>query len=85
MLIRVKIIKENPDGSADAKVTVDKEGMQFLLQEGFTAVLLKVIEREKANVSKRLSSRRKPLRKKGDPAVGLHTSKQDRVSRRKHN
>lgn len=85
MLIRVQIVKENPDGSADAKVTVDKEGMQFLLQEGFNAVLWKAIQTEKANVSKSASGRRKPLRAKSDSAVGLHRDEQPRVSRRKRN
>lgn len=83
MLIRVRIVKENLDGSADAQVTLDKEGMQFLLQEGFTAILWKAIEMEKANVSKSAPSRRKSLRTKSDPAVGLHSGKQSRVSRRK--
>jgi len=83
MLIRVKLVKDNPDGSADAEVTLDKEGMQFLLQEGLTAVLWKAIEMEKANVSKSASGRRKSLRAKSDTAVGLHSDKQPRVSRRK--
>ena len=33
-LINVKIIKENKDGSADAKVTFNKEGLETLVQWG---------------------------------------------------
>lgn len=83
MLLRVQIVKENPDGSAIAEIEMDQEGHKFLLQEGFTAVLWKAIETEKANVSKSASGRRKPLRAKSDSAVGLHRDKQPRVSRRK--
>jgi len=39
MNITVKIIKENKDGSANAMVDFDKEGLEFLVQEGILHIL----------------------------------------------
>jgi hypothetical protein len=39
MNITVKIIKENKDGSANASVDFDKEGLEFLVQEGLMSVM----------------------------------------------
>ena len=47
MDIKVKITKENKDGSADAEVTFDKEGLEFLVQEGLQALLRQFIEQNK--------------------------------------
>jgi hypothetical protein len=47
MNINVKIIKENKDGSADATVRFDKEGLEFLVQEGLLAVLRQFIDENK--------------------------------------
>jgi hypothetical protein len=47
MDIKVQIIKENKDGSADATVRFDKEGLEFLVQEGLLAVLRQFIEQNK--------------------------------------
>jgi hypothetical protein len=47
MDIKVQIIKENKDGSADATVRFDKEGLEFLVQEGLLAVLKQFIEQNK--------------------------------------
>ena len=47
MNINVKIIKENKDGSADATVCFDKEGLEFLVQEGLLAVLRQFIDENK--------------------------------------
>jgi hypothetical protein len=44
MNISVKIIKENKDGSADAKVRYDKEGLETLVQWGIVAMLTKAID-----------------------------------------
>jgi hypothetical protein len=86
MEIQLRVIKENPDGSADAMVTFNKEGMEFLIQEGLIAILKQYIEEEKAKREcKPKPSGRKPLLKKSNPTVGLHSVKQSRVSRRKHN
>jgi ssDNA-binding replication factor A large subunit len=84
MEIQLKVIKENPDGSADAVVTFNKEGMEFLIQEGMISILKRYIEEEK-NERKSKSSGRKSLRTKADTDVGLHSGKQHRVSRGKRN
>jgi hypothetical protein len=47
MDIIVKVVKENKDGSADALVHFDKEGLEFLVQEGMLAVLRTFIEQNK--------------------------------------
>jgi len=45
--ITVKVVKENKDGSADAVVHFDKEGLEFLVQEGLLSVLRTFIEQNK--------------------------------------
>ena len=47
MEIIVKVIKENKDGSADAIVRFDKEGLEFLVQEGILSILKQYIEQNK--------------------------------------
>ncbi len=47
MEIMVKVIKENKDGSADAIVRFDKEGLEFLVQEGILSILKQYIEQNK--------------------------------------
>ena len=47
MEISVKIIKENKDGSADAEVKFDKEGLEVLVQWGIVAMLTKAIDEYK--------------------------------------
>jgi hypothetical protein len=44
MNITVKIIKENKDGSADAMVRYDKEGLETLVQWGLVAMLTKAVD-----------------------------------------
>jgi len=44
MDIRVQIVKENKDGSADAEVKFDKEGLEVLVQWGLVAMLTKAID-----------------------------------------
>ena len=51
MQIQIEIVKENADGSADAMVHFDKEGLGILVEEGVISILRKYIEQEK-NVSK---------------------------------
>lgn len=50
MNITLKVISENPDGSANANVTYDEEGMEFLVQEGVTAILKQYIKQQKGEV-----------------------------------
>ena len=42
--IQVKIIKENDDGSANAQVDFDKQGLETLVQWGLVAMLTKAID-----------------------------------------
>ena len=44
MKIDVKIIKENEDGSANAQVDFDKEGLETLVQWGLVSILTKAID-----------------------------------------
>ena len=43
MDIKVEIVKENEDGSADALVHFDKEGLGILVQYGIISMLTKAI------------------------------------------
>jgi hypothetical protein len=47
MKIAVRIIKENKDGSADAQVKFDKEGLEVLVQWGLVAMLTEAIDEYK--------------------------------------
>ena len=47
MKIQVKIIKENPDGSANAQVDFDKAGLETLVQWGLVSLLTKAIDEYK--------------------------------------
>lgn len=47
MEIKLKIIKENKDGSANAMVDFDKEGLEFLVQEGMLSLINQAIETNK--------------------------------------
>lgn len=47
MKIQVKILNENPDGSANAQVDFDKEGLETLVQWGLVALLTKAIDQYK--------------------------------------
>ena len=44
MKIDVKIINENEDGSANAQVDFDKEGLETLVQWGLVGILTKAID-----------------------------------------
>jgi len=47
MKIQVKILNENPDGSANAQVDFDKKGLEVLVQWGLVALLTKAIDQYK--------------------------------------
>lgn len=47
MEITVKVVKENKDGSANAIVDFDKEGLEFLVQEGLLSVLTQHMKQNK--------------------------------------
>ena len=47
MQIQLQIIKENEDGSADALVHFDAEGLAILVEAGVLSILRQYIEQEK--------------------------------------
>ena len=47
MNIKLEIIKENKDGSANAMVDFDKEGLEFLVQEGLLSLINQAIAQDK--------------------------------------
>lgn len=50
MKIKVKIVKELPDGSAECLVTYDKAGLKFLIQAGFDVIMEEAVGlRERKN------------------------------------
>jgi hypothetical protein len=61
--ITVKIIKENKDGSANATVDFDKEGLEFLVQEGLLSVMQQYIEQNE-NAKEGAKLRKKIAKKK---------------------
>ena len=63
MEITVKVIKENKDGSANASVDFDKEGLEFLVQEGLLSVLTQYMEQNK-NAKEGVKLRKKLSKKK---------------------
>jgi hypothetical protein len=52
MNIQIEIVKENKDGSADALVHFDKEGLEILVQTGILSILRQYIEQEKKTAKK---------------------------------
>lgn len=54
MQIQIEMIKENPDGSADAVVHFDAEGLGILVEAGIISILRQYIEQEKKTAKKRL-------------------------------
>jgi len=47
MLIQIKRIRENIDGSANVEVVCDSQGRKMLLQHGLESMLVKAIENMK--------------------------------------
>jgi hypothetical protein len=57
MQIQIEIIKEHKDGSADALVHFDAEGLGILVEAGIINILRQYIEQEKnANKGKKRKS-----------------------------
>lgn len=63
MNITVKVIKENKDGSANAMVDFDKEGLEFLVQEGLLSVIQQYIKQNE-NAKEGAKLRKKMAKKK---------------------
>jgi hypothetical protein len=47
MNIQIEVVKENEDGSADAMVHFDKEGLAVLVEEGVLSILRQYIDQKK--------------------------------------
>ena len=54
MQIQIEIIKENKDGSADAKVHFDAEGLGVLVEAGIISILRQYIDQEKKEAQLRI-------------------------------
>lgn len=52
MNIQIEIIKENKDGSADALVHFDKEGLGILVEAGIISILRQYIDQQKKTAKK---------------------------------
>jgi hypothetical protein len=63
MKIELKVVRENKDGSATAQVDFDKEGLEFLVQEGLLSVIKDFIKREE-NAQKGIAMRKRMATKK---------------------
>jgi hypothetical protein len=61
--IDVKIVKENKDGSANASVDFDKEGLEFLVQEGILSILTQYIKQNE-NAQKGIELRKRTEKSK---------------------
>jgi hypothetical protein len=59
MKIEVEIVKENKDGSADAQVSFDKQGLEVLVQWGLVAMLTKAIDEYKVRPEKAVKRQQK--------------------------
>ena len=46
MQIQIKIVKENEDGSADAMVHFDSEGLALLVESGILSILRQYIDQQ---------------------------------------
>ena len=47
MNIRIEIIKENPDGSAEAKATYGKEALEYMVEYAITGMLTEYVQKLK--------------------------------------
>lgn len=56
MNIQIEIVKEHKDGSADALVHFDKEGLGILVEYGILSILSKYIEQKNADKRKKRKS-----------------------------
>lgn len=64
MNIQIKIIKENPDGSAEARATYDKEALEYMVEYAITGMLTEYVQKlkdEKQNAKVKRKSRSKAV------------------------
>jgi hypothetical protein len=77
MEIKLEITRENEDGSADAMVHFDKEGLAFLVQEGIVAILWQYIKQQETHGKKTIKSKtnRKPSKPVSRAGTGTRKKK----------
>jgi len=68
MKLEVKIIRENKDGSANAQVDFDKEGLEMLVQEGLLSIITQFIKNNK-NAQKGMAMRKRIATKEKKSAI----------------
>lgn len=64
MNIRIEILKENPDGSAEAKATYDKEALEYMVEYAITGMLTEYVQKlkdEKQNAKVKRKPRSKAV------------------------
>ena len=66
--IDLKIVKENKDGSANASVDFDKEGLEFLVQEGLLSIITQFIKNNE-NAQKGMAMRKRIATKEKKSAI----------------
>lgn len=54
MQIKIEIVKENQDGSADAMIHFDAEGLGVLVEAGIISILRQYIDQEKREAQLRI-------------------------------
>lgn len=62
MNIQIQITKENPDGSAEATATYDKEALEYMVEYAIVGMLKEYIEKSKKE-NKGAKVKRKPRSK----------------------
>jgi hypothetical protein len=62
MNIRIEIIKDNPDGSAEAKATYDKEALEYMVEYAITGMLTEYVQKLKKE--KQQNAKAKPRQKR---------------------
>lgn len=68
MLIQIKRIRENIDGSANVEVVFDSQGHKMLLQHGLESMLVKAIENMKGKRENEIRELLVAISKKGRKA-----------------
>ena len=83
MKIQVKIIKENPDGSANAQVDFDKDGLEVLVQWGMIALLESAVDKYKVEVDLKPVKKRKQNEPVFTGNIARNKSKASRIRSKK--
>jgi|688.fasta_scaffold369464_2 hypothetical protein len=61
MNITIKILDENPDGSANAQVTYDKEALEYMVEYAITGMLTEYVNKLK---EEKKNAKAKPRQKR---------------------